>query len=184
MINRIDLLPEEISTHIWKFVFNNTIDSLIKNKEVRDKIGKDYSDRFCCFITKELTKKTGFWYDKLKEDYNVVLFKKERWGIPWNAQICSYETHYINAERNQLFCSHYGYNPKRQDSQEMFINKFANSKEYTKKDLTKELLLNGYRVCPDKLEDKRHYIILLKNQVKWVYKSWTRRRMVKELMSL
>ena len=178
MINRIDLLPEEISTHIWKFVFNNTIDSLIKNKEVRDEIGMDYTDTRCCFITKELTKKTGFWYDKLKKDYNVVLFKKELWGIPWNAQICSYEDNYINADRNKLFCSHFGFGSTQTYENKFFCNSLRNGEKYTKKDLYKQLELNNYILYNPDL-DKELYI-----NKKFMYKSWTRDRMIKELMSL
>ncbi len=159
-----DRLPEEIIQHIWKFVFYNTI------KEIREKhrygsIPKDFcNSQFCCLITKSLSKKEGFWYDKLKKDYNVVLFAKERWRIPWIFQYgyYNYEDNYINQKRNKIFASTYGCCAYKNYTKKIFCNDLRNSKEYSKDYLKKQLLLNQ----------------------RIVYKSWTRNRMIKELMSL
>jgi len=154
-----DRLPEEIIQHIWEFIFNNTI------KEIREKHPKDFGNsQFCCLITKSLSKKEGFWYDKLKKDYNVVLFAKERWEIPFNYGYYNfnYEDNYINQKKNKIFASTYGCCAYKNYTTKIFCNNLRNSKEYSKDYLKKQLLLNQ----------------------RIVYKSWTRNRMIKELMSL
>ena len=157
--NRLDLLPEELSQHIYKFVFNNALDGIIKKKK------KDYGPYGYIKITYSITKKEGYWYDKIKENSNLVFFKINRMKHMFN-------NYSFDTRRNLVFCGKENY------SQRVALDYAYKGKEY----LTDQLLLNGY-VMYDKANEDFHINKKKKTSIKFMYKTWSCKRMFKELMS-
>ena len=176
--NRIELLPEELSQHIYKFVFNNSLNAIIKKEK------KEYGKDMNIIITKNIIKKEGYWYDKMKENCNLVFFKMNRTKVAWDRtgelhHNLSYDSHVINKNRNLLFNSIYCI-PLGNTSKRIWCNHLRNSTFHHKKEAIADLIENGYV-----LYDRRFYINGRKKNksIKFYYKTWTTERMYKELQS-
>lgn len=181
--NRLDLLPEELSQHIYKFVFNNSLDAIIKKEK------KEYGKVMNIIITKNITKKEGYWYDKMKENCNLVFFKMNRTKIAWDKTRelnfnLSYEYNVLNKNRNLLFNSIYC-SPccnKDYEGKMLWCNHLRNSLKHHKEEVKADLIENGY-VLYDKANEDLHINGKKNKSIKFYYKTWNVSRMIKELQS-
>ena len=180
--NRLDLLPEELSQHIYKFVFNNSLDAIIKKEK------KEYGKDTNIIITTRITKKEGYWYDKMKKNCNLVFFRINRTKIGWDRTHSlhtnlSYEYNVLFKNRNLLFNSIYcppcrpGY-----DGKNIWCNHLRNSHTHYKKEAIADLIENGY-VLYDKANEDLHINGKKNKSIKFYYKTWNVSRMYKELQS-
>ena len=187
--NRLDLLPEELSQHIYKFVFNNSLDAIIKKEK------KEYGKDTNIIITTDITKKEGYWYDKIKENCNLVFFKINRTKIAWDRTRelshksflyeynVSYEYNVLLPHRNLLFNSIYT-SPCRPgyDGKMLWCNHLKNSLKHHKEEAIADLIENGY-VLYDKANEDLHINGKKNKSIKFYYKTWNVMRMYKELQS-
>ena len=181
--NRLDLLPEELSQHIYKFVFNNSLDAIIKKEK------KEYGKDTNIIITKNITKKEGYWYVKMKENCNLVFFKMNRTKLAWDRthllhHNLSYEYNVLNKNRNLIFNSIYC-SPccnKDYDGKMLWCNHLRNSLKHHKEEAIADLIENGY-VLYDKANEDLHINGKKNKSIKFYYKTWNVNRMYKELQS-
>ena len=164
----MEKLPEEIIQHIWKFIYNDNF------KDIHN-YNLDYTvDIPFIRVTTKLEKKTGHYHDILKEKYNVVIF-----GRKWNNWTFEKYEEYLDRKQNchsnglinTNFCWKYFDNklPEKMWRNQLRIDKFC----YTMAFLQFMLENNGYVLRkPHTYTSKKQY-----------YKSWTRDRLIKELMS-
>ena len=159
MVTYIDLLPEEIIQLIWKYIYNDNLERLY------DIVGlKDQSIR----LTISVKKRKGYYYDILKSEYNVVLFNREFY---YNYCLQQYERNYIGRRR---FRDTKGLTESCDCGNN---NKLRCSEYYNKKVLREMLRLNCYKLYDNHTTSPYKYAGTM-------YKSWTRNRLLKELMSL
>jgi hypothetical protein len=155
----IDLLPEEIIQLIWKYIYNDNLDRVITQRYIFVGL-KDQSVR----LTVSVKKRKGYYYDILKNKYNVVLFNRE---FTYMCSLQHYEKYCIRNRR-------LGWSKGLTESCDCGINnKLRGSEYYNKKDLREMLRLNGYTLYDGRVRCRGA-----------MYESWTRNRLLKELMSL
>jgi hypothetical protein len=184
--NRLELLPEELSQHIYKFVFNNSLDAIIKKEK------KEYGKDMNIIITKNIIKKEGYWYDKIKENCNIVFFKMNRIKVAWDKTRelqfnLSYEYNMLNKNKNLLFDSVYCLpmssfplsSPLELQEKRIWCNL---CRGISQKEAIANLIENGY-VLYDKANKDLHINGKKNKSIKFYYKTWTNERMYKELQS-
>ena len=176
-MNYLDLLPEELLQHIWKFIYNDHLNNmLIQYANIKTWDEKVLFSPYCLKITREISKKKGYYHDILKEKYNVILFSRLYYYVPCNPGN-SYEEDFIRNFADEmsggLTNSVEGYRPYPHP---VLLNVLRNGDKYTKQDLYQMLFYNGYVKWVMGIEYPP-------NQ-KFMYKSWTRDRIIQELMSL
>lgn len=196
MMNYIDCLPEEIIQHIWKFIYNDSLKEIpmcayANKRDYFVNRGGPFSefidtDIKLLRITKEVIKKTGHYYNILKEKYNVVLFHRKYFRDMdeiWEYfEILKHRNHsfltqsilfYHDTGGEKMWCNllrngKYKWKISSSDNPKSFV------KFFTKENLLKMLEINGYvESIYHRQTKKRPY-----------YKSWTKDRIIKELMSL
>jgi len=111
------------------------------------------------YITTRIIKRRGHYYDILKDKYNVTLFSKSK-------------TYFCNLKWYDLWLN------KKQEK--MFVSWHINR---LKEDLVKILVLNGYEY-PEKKKIVGGLQGFSSPTRKYMYKSWTKKRIIKEIMSL
>ena len=152
----IDLLPEEIIQLIWKYIYNDNL-----NQIPHSVIG--LKGDTVLHITTSLIKRKGYYYDILKRDYNVVLFNRKFHYIYHAPQ--AYDWKYLRDRRLRA-------NKGLTDSDFWQKNSLRGSEYYNKKVLREMLYENGYKLYYGTTRCGKAYYI-----------SWTRDRLIKELMS-
>tara|TARA_R110002110_G_scaffold411521_1_gene635962 strand:+ start:59 stop:556 length:498 start_codon:yes stop_codon:yes gene_type:complete len=162
----LDLLPEEIIQIIWKFIYNDNLEGIPTARRL--------SGLCCCGgenlwwdnlrLTVGIKKKKGYYYDILKEKYNVTLFEKTKMYRVSQSQA-------IENFSRKSFPLAYSY-----EAEEGRWRSTFKMVGHSKKDLQEMLRENGYV-----LYDPTEYYTFIPRDV--MYKSWTRQRLIKELMS-
>jgi hypothetical protein len=164
-MNYFDLLPEEIIQHIWKFIYNDNLEKIISSL-----IGIGFVENTVLRTTIAVQKRQGYYYNILKRDYNVVLCnRKYRYfdcPVRYNNDIIT--TSFDNNSLRKLTVSTL--------CDDIHRNVLRNSYYYNKKDLQKMLKDNGYKLYDGTTSPYKY--------VGDMFKSWTRDRLIKELMSL
>jgi hypothetical protein len=178
-MNYLDLLPEEIIQYIWKFIYNDNLKELENLMSYREERFRSlYQNGMCVNITHKLIKRRGYYHNILKEKYNVVLFTRDCWLVPWQLNDRTYDYFVDKWVNNGLTSSKFGYYPigefKRNIKHKIHLNCLRNSDKYTKLELFKMLKDNGYEMACKDIDINKKYM----------YKSWKRDRIIRELMSL
>jgi hypothetical protein len=177
-MNYLDLLPEELIQYIWKFIYNDNLKELENVMSYREQLPSPYQNGMCVNITQNLIKCRGYYHNILKEKYNVVLFTRNKWLVPWQLNDRTYDD-FVGKSVNGLTESKFGYyHPygkyKRNIKHKIHLNSLRNSNKYTKLELFKMLEDNGYEMAWKDIDINKKYM----------YKSWKRDRIIMELMSL
>ena len=159
----LDLLPEEIIQIIWKFIYNDNLEGIPTARRL--------SGLCCCGgenlwwdnlrLTVGIKKRKGYYYDILKEKYNVTLFDKKKFYNVSQSQA-------IENFSRKSFPLAYSY-----EAEEGRWRSTFKMVGHSKKDLQEMLRENDYVMFPDSC--------IIPKLV--MYKSWTRQRLIKELMS-
>ena len=173
-MNYFDLLPEEIIQHIWKFIYNDNIKELENDRSNREQLPSPYQNGMCVNITQNLIKRKGYYHNILKEKYNVVLFKRNKWLVPWQLNDRTYDYFVDKWVNNGLTNSKFGFLAGEATHDKIYLNCLRNSNKYTKLELFKMLEDNGYEMAWKDIDINKKYM----------YKSWKRDRIIRELMSL
>ena len=181
MPNWLDLLPDDLVKMIWKWVFilnyNDSINSivLLGTRIIRQvfyvpyPFNNIYNDpatslRLQISFTSKIYKKESYYSNLLKEMCDVNLFYKEKTIIKdnyWKGAFEQYED-LVTKKQRELFLPLYGKPPK--------------------KNLYNILAENNYVFPKNEFGET---IKLGKDKIfKYMYKSWTRKRIIKEIMSL
>jgi hypothetical protein len=175
-MNYFDLLPEEIIQYIWKFIYNDNLKELENVMSYREERFRSlYQNGMCVNITHKLIKRRGYYHNILKEKYNVVLFSREYNCLPWKFEDLNYED-FVRSKwvNNRLTNSKLWYYSLGNITHKIYLNSLRNSNKYTKLELFKMLEDNGYEMAWKDIDINKKYM----------YKSWKRDRIIKELMSL
>ena len=169
----LDLLPEEIIQIIWKFIYNDNLEGIPTARRL--------SGLCCCGgenlwwdnlrLTVGIKKKKGYYYDILKEKYNVTLFEKTKmYRVSQSQAIENFSRKsFPLAKSHQVQEWDWNGGVWREGRTESSF-KIAG---HSKKDLQEMLRENDYVMFPDSC--------IIPKLV--MYKSWTRQRLIKELMS-
>jgi hypothetical protein len=157
----IDLLPEEIIQLIWRYIYNDNLDRVITCSFWKDQHPQLRR------LTVSIKKRKGYYYDILKNKYNVVLFNRE---FNYMCSLQHYEKMFIRYRRLRAT------NGLTESCDCGINNKLRGSAYYNKKDLREMLRLNGYKLYDGRTSPYIH--------TGTMYESWTRNRLLKELMSL
>jgi hypothetical protein len=163
-MNYFDLLPEELIQHIWKFIYNDNLEGIISSL-----IGIGFVENNVIRTTIAVEKRQGYYYNILKRDYNVVLFNRkyryfhcpERYNDDINITRCN-DNSLINL--TTTYPCDYNYS-----------NVMRKTYDYNKKHLQKMLKDNGYKLYDGTTGPYKY--------VGDMFKSWTRDRLIRELMS-
>jgi len=174
-MNYFDLLPEELTQYIWKFIHNDIFTELEMVMSHKQK-NLPYDRGRCVRMTKQLKKRKGHYHNILKEKYNVVLFSRVNYYVPWELNHQNFDGYMMNSI-DGLINSTFGFLAGDAKNEKIYLNCLRHSNKYCKMMLKGMLSDNGYRVFCYGYTDKR-------SNHKFIYKSWTRDRMIKELMSL
>jgi len=177
-MNYLDLLPEELIQYIWKFIYNDNFKELENVMSYRERLPSPYQNGMCVNITQNLIKRRGYYHNILKEKYNVVLFARNCWLVPWQLNDRTYDYFVDKWVNNGLTSSKFGYYlnflNNSDELHKIHLNCLRNSNKYTKLELFKMLKDNGYEMACKDIDINKKYM----------YKSWKRDRIIRELMSL
>tara|TARA_R110002096_G_scaffold421697_1_gene627641 strand:- start:4 stop:501 length:498 start_codon:yes stop_codon:yes gene_type:complete len=162
----LDLLPEEIIQIIWKFIYNDNLEGIPTARRL--------SGLCCCGgenlwwdnlrLTVGIKKKKGYYYDILKEKYNVTLFDKKKLFVTRPQAI-----EHFSRKSFPLAYSYEAWDGRWRSTFKMV--------GHSKQELQEMLRQNNYKLYDGTTEP----IDVI--YAGTMYKSWTRQRLIKELMS-
>ena len=166
MVTYLDLLPEEIIQLIWKFIYNDNLERILtaRNRAGLGLFGGDYLWRDYLLLTVGIKKKRGYYYDILKEKYNAVLFDKKKLNVRQSQAIENFSRTWFPLAQSY-------------DAEEGRWRSTFKMVGHSKKDLQEMLRENNYKLYDGTTEP----IDVI--YAGTMYKSWTRQRLIKELMS-
>tara|TARA_R110001632_G_scaffold128090_4_gene241977 strand:- start:127 stop:594 length:468 start_codon:yes stop_codon:yes gene_type:complete len=151
-----DLLPEEIIQIIWKFIYNHNLEGIPKSNISFD------NDNLR--LTVGIKKRKGYYYDILKEKYNVTLFDKKKLFVTRPQAI-----EHFSRKSFPLAYSYEAWDGRWRSTFKMV--------GHSKQELQEMLRQNNYKLYDGTTEP----IDVI--YAGTMYKSWNRQRLIKELMS-